>query len=527
MFNKTLHEILSTRVWMMAREPFSNYYRVIQKNLYDRVHVADMSFDKEQDYYMYLCKDGSRVIQPVGAEEFNEEGAENVNNEQEIEQSVLILHVCGPVTRGGYLCTYGSIDHRDFLLSAAEDPTCSGVVFVIDTPGGSAFSMHDYRQGLDAMKAAGKRSISFIDGICCSAGVALACQTDYITVMNSNDEIGCIGAMIAGWMPIGGIEEGGYRFIDVTASQTPDKNLEFREAAQGEYKKLQQEVDICGADFLSLIEEMRPQILPEQRTGKVYRAGAVIGTLVDGLSNLDDCVNYVLTGDIELAVVPSSTPTHVRTDEEENVDENETTDEKENSIHYTMNTKNICAKLGLSELAVQDGGVFLNEALVNQLDAALAETTEDIPEDTAETTDETSEVNTETPAETTDDTPAETTEETAEETTDETPAETTDETPAETTEETNEEVATGEQEAQAHYARQLAAMQLQHEQEMQNLREELDAARAEIENLSHTSDPAPAPLNRGTHKAKVEHQAKTYREMSLAEKREAWNNLGK
>lgn len=308
MFNKTLHEILSTKVWMMQRDAFLNYHRILSKNIDAHLSLDEIELPQRSENFKMFVRDGVFVMESLegdaGLEEKRtsskvSEGGADID---ESNDYVLVLSVNGPVTRGGGLCTYGSIDHRDMLLNAANDEDCKGVVFCIDTPGGSAFSLHDYKQGLDAIKQAGKRSISFIDGMCCSAGVALACQTDYITVYNPADEIGCIGAMMAGWMPESGATADGYRYIDVTASQTPDKNVEYRLASVGDCDMLQEEVDRCAQEFLDLIEEQRPQILPEQRTGKVYRASSVMGTLVDGVSSFNDCVDYVLTGNIDLAI---------------------------------------------------------------------------------------------------------------------------------------------------------------------------------------------------------------------------------
>lgn len=323
MYNATLHEFLSTRIWMMQREAFANYSRVLSHNFFTHAPSGELKYDKPaQNLVLSMTGSGAPKSEKLSSgQPLPQDG------EDDKAQKVLVLDVRGPVTRHGDYCTVSSVWHRDLLMQAAEDNNVAGVVFLIDTCGGTSFSLHDYRQGLDALKKKGKRSISFVDGVCFSAGVALACQTDYITVFNRADEIGCIGSMIAGWtVKDGTVDADGYRFMDITASQTPDKNLAYNKAAEGDYKLMQEEVDACAKDFLDLIEEMRPSILPEQRTGKIYRAGEVMGSMVDGVATLEDCIQYVITGEIDLSIEMTPQESPETSQEEEDDDDNNNDD---------------------------------------------------------------------------------------------------------------------------------------------------------------------------------------------------------
>ena len=342
MFNATLHEIISTRVWMMQREAFANYCRILAHNLNEHIPSEEMEFKPSRNLMFSMgtngqishmtIEKGQSLASLSSSSEENSDTATQSEEESPLLKKVLVLDVTGPITRNGDYCTVSSVWQRDLLMEAAQMDDVAGAVFFIDTPGGSSFSLHDYRQGLDAFKEAGKRTISFIDGMCCSAGVALACQTDYITVFNKADYVGCIGSMISGWtVKDGTVDNNGYRYIEMVASQSPDKNLESRMAAEGDYKLLQEELDTCAKDFLDLIEEMRPAILPEQRTGKTYRAGEVMGSLVDGVATLDECINYVLTGEIDLQIdmtpsseEPTEEPTEKPTEEENPEEEPDT-----------------------------------------------------------------------------------------------------------------------------------------------------------------------------------------------------------
>ena len=624
MYSKLLREIFSTCVYWIREEAFLNYQQAILYNINNRIPAEDIKFNpKEEDYNIYIGKDGSVIIAPVSSEASDSgaslatvpaasaegprqpgEAAAEPNN----LDYVMMLNVCGPITRSGGMCTSGSVEHRDMLLSAAADEHCLGVCFIVDTPGGSSFSMNDYRQGLDAFKEAGKRSITFIDGQCLSLGMALGCQTDYIVCMNGADEVGCVGAMAAGFIPVHDhVNAAGLRFVHIVASQTPEKNEILRDASEGNYEKLQHSINESAQEFLDLIEEMRPQILPEQRKGKVYRADSVIGTLVDGIGTVDDCINYILTGNLELKVVPSSaasasaassaisaadgsavgtqpgeaaaaspsapeasdsgaSPATVPAASAEGPQQTNNPNTENNMIKMT----HILAALNLEELPVKDGGIFLNEALVNQLDDALtaqeqaaspeapaaAPATEQPGEAAATATEEeeehpaTEHPATEQPAAPAAEAPAaeqpgeaaaaapegsaeggspaaeEPETPSNEEPAAAAPAAEAPEAPA--TEQPEAAAGTQQPAAEAssqneiveQYEARIRDMQEQHNREMQDLRDQL----AE---LANSTTPAPAPKNKGVATGAVAEPPKDYRNMTIAEKKAVWDNIGK
>ena len=303
-----VRELIQTNVVMMEASGLHNYKQVLTKNF--NAHVSSEEIDAElperEQHFMLKFIKGSKNVN--GIQFFNNENilCERDENGNEIaakepkedEERVLVLNMIGPVTRCGGMCSYGSMDFRDILIDYAEDEKTVGMVLVTDTPGGVCFAMHDFEQGMDAWNKAGKRSIQFIDGTSFSAGVAIGSQCQKIIAMNKKDGVGCIGAMLAGWTTQDGTHDSdGNRYIDITATQTPDKNAGIRDAANGDYEKLQREVNECCTDFLNLLNKCRPQITEEQRTGKIYNAGDVIGTLVDGIGDFNSAMEYARTGE--------------------------------------------------------------------------------------------------------------------------------------------------------------------------------------------------------------------------------------
>ena len=312
-----VRELMQTRVVMMEGNALHAYRTQLLQNFNQHILSSDLSEDlipTERHYMLCYQKEatvpsaspeGSKPSGILFFDECNNLVEETADGEmvsahepKENEERVLVLELCGPVTRSGGMCSYGSIDFRDMLLEYADDPSVKGFVLVTDTPGGTAFALHDFEQGMRAWDEAGKFSVQWIDGMSCSAGVALGSQCQQVVAYNDHDVIGCIGAMIAGWATADGtVDSDGNRFIDVTASQTPDKNGEFRAAAAGDYEALQKEVDACASEVLRILDEHRPQIPAEQRTGHTYEAKDVIGTLIDGIASFEDACHYALTGE--------------------------------------------------------------------------------------------------------------------------------------------------------------------------------------------------------------------------------------
>ena len=209
---------------------------------------------------------------------------------------VSVLPVCGPIVRNGDGCSYGSKNYRDFLMAAADVPGCVGHLIYIDTPGGSAYAKNDFQYAIDYAKSKGQPVIALVDGLCASAGMALAAMCDEIYFMNPSDRIGSIGTMCAFYAIADGVKNAISKetYVEVYGSKSEYKNKEYRDAAAGNYDELQAEVDDLNEQFWSLIKTYRPQVQEEQMHGKVYNCGDVIGTLVDGQGTMQSCIERIL-----------------------------------------------------------------------------------------------------------------------------------------------------------------------------------------------------------------------------------------
>lgn len=200
---KGLFEILTEKKWMVSPDFVHGIRKSLEHNL--NTHAAFSKPEKNCGYV--TAKDAEGNTYYPEEYQISEDGKQVRGNwclglpaDDEDAQTfpfVSVLTVDGPITRNGGYCSYGSIDHRDMMMRAADHPLCRGHVFIINTPGGSAWAKNDYALAIDYAHSKGQKVIALVDGLCASAGMYLASLCDERYYMNPKDQVGCIGVMAA------------------------------------------------------------------------------------------------------------------------------------------------------------------------------------------------------------------------------------------------------------------------------------------------------------------------------------------
>ena len=419
---KATMEILGTRMWDMNPDILHHYKQTVDSNLLLHAH-----FDKDESEagVPFFTSSADAFQQKVFVGKATQVRWWDEMGWESGDSVVCVTPVTGPILRSGDGCSYGSKNYRDFMMAAADVPGCVGHLIYIDTPGGSAYAKNDFKHAIDYVKSKGQPVIGLVDGLCASAGMALAAMCDEIYFINPMDRIGSIGTMCAFYAVADGVEDAvtHERFVEVYGSKSEYKNKEYRDAAVGDYKELQAEVDDLNEQFWDVIKTYRPQVQEEQMHGKVYNCGDVIGTLVDGQGTMQSCIDRIL----ELAGVQTATApageggeaapaapdnqeqsietaaepvqdftgdepqqTTTETIQEINNPEDETTNEPvvPNSSAEVTASQNeekkmkeyplIMSALGLNALAVdKEGGYYMNAALCDVLESFVAQANQD------------------------------------------------------------------------------------------------------------------------------------------------------
>lgn len=392
---KGLYEILTEKKWMISPDFVHGIRKALEQNLnahtlYERpaptcgfvtVKTADGSIFYPEEYQ--ISEDGKKVR---GNWVVDDEEAQDF-------PFVSVLTIDGPITRNGGGCSYGSVDHRNMMIRAANNSLCRGHIFIINTPGGSAWAKNDFEQAINYARSLGQPVIAFIDGMCASAGMYLASFCDERYYMHPKDEIGCIGVMASFYTQADGSKN---QFTDETYHElydpeSFDKNREFRDVANdGDSEKLVKELAELGVEFRADVKKACPNAKDEHLHGKVFNAEDVKGILMDDQSDFLSCVKRCF--DLYNGVAQPISRESSDEDETKNSlnepsdhpahDPQLEPDKTSSAKQETSNHKNkidmanyplINAACGMKEgeIEVKEEGAFMNAPLLDTLEASL------------------------------------------------------------------------------------------------------------------------------------------------------------
>lgn len=350
-----LYEVFTTKKWWIDPAFVRNFRSGFQERL--SRHEDSEDSEKKSGYFVGVKNgliDFRSKVYVTQDPEWEIEYRERITEE---DQFINVIEVDGPITRYGYGCSYGSVHHRDQLLYASKQPNCIGHLILIDTPGGSSISRHDYMDGISACKKAGQKVIGLVDGMCLSAGQALASMCDEVYYVNENNEFGCVGTMASFYTTANGSKN---QFTDETYREfydpeSFDKNASWRSLANDDdATALLEELAEDGKEFRELMKQNRPNVTEEHIHGKVFKASEVEGILCEGKSDFKTCVQSLVSLWQSRGV--------------SNKSNSSTQNNKSNMKVY----ENINSALDVESLPVtEDGGFYCNGPIAEEIDSRL------------------------------------------------------------------------------------------------------------------------------------------------------------
>ena len=388
---KGLYEILTEKKWMVNPDFVHGIRKAWEKSLNE--HAKFVKPKKVCGYVTAENQEGGTYY----PEEYqiSEDGKQVRGNwaldlpeDNERAQNfpfVSVLTVDGPITRNGGYCSYGSIDHRDMMMRAADHPLCRGHLFIINTPGGSAWAKNDYALAIDYAHSKGQKVISLTDGMCDSAGMYLASLCDERYYLNPKDQVGCIGVMAAFYTLANGSKD---KYTDETYHEeydpeSFDKNKAYRDIAnKNDNKELIKELAELGVEFRADVKKACPNAIEDVHLkGKVFNAEDVKGILMDDQSTFMGCVKRcfdLYNGTAE----PIKREASIQKPEPGENEPEQASSSTVQENHQHTNTKNkidmanyplINAACGMKEgeIEVKEEGAFMNAPLLDSLEASL------------------------------------------------------------------------------------------------------------------------------------------------------------
>lgn len=209
--------------------------------------------------------------------------------------SIAVVPVMGAMMRDSY-CTWsdgyvsGTRDLESTVKALDENENVDGIVFYINSPGGQA----DGNESLSKVIASTKTpTVGFFEGMA-SAAVYAFQGVKELYASESQSYWGSIGTYISIADDRAFWESMGIQYMDIYAPQSTEKNIEFREAIDGNDAPIKELLSRLTESFIKSVKKSRPQLQDDGHVfkGKLYSAADALKIgAIDGIKNLEFAID--------------------------------------------------------------------------------------------------------------------------------------------------------------------------------------------------------------------------------------------
>jgi signal peptide peptidase SppA len=216
--------------------------------------------------------------------------------------SVQVIMMDAPIMKYDYCGAAGTMTMAHAIMAANTDASIESIVLYMDSPGGSV----DGTEALsNVVKQSKKPVVAYVNSMMASAAYWIGSSAKMIMSDGSNKgfnaTIGSIGTM-ASWIDWkGSYEQKGAKLHEVYATESVDKNADFKKMNEGDHTGLIQEVlDPLNETFLSAVKENRAGKIDLNKenvlSGKTYNAKeAMKYGLIDKIGSFEMAIKESLT----------------------------------------------------------------------------------------------------------------------------------------------------------------------------------------------------------------------------------------
>lgn len=347
-------EIRNAKCLMIDREWLAGIMPTAERIINGEIHTDKMK--KKLQARVTMADSGNKFVMSEGCDDGNGNSSHSESNDSYLN----VIFVEGLVTRHGGACTYGSKDIRNLMMAASDDENCKGHVIVLDTPGGMAVAVPDFKMAIDYARSKGLGVDGIIDGYCCSLGIYVGSMCDHLYYTSPTDRVGSVGTFgIFDVMKNGDVDPTtGEKHYEIYDPESYDKNDWYRQLSEeGKKDLIIEDLKRDGKVFRDFVKSRRPGCTDEMLHGKVYKCGEVEGSFVDGQRTMQEVFNEVMAHYYE---------THKNA-------KNNLSTQLNNSIKMKEKFPALFAALQVEEMQMQEDGAFMNEGLLATLNEAIEE----------------------------------------------------------------------------------------------------------------------------------------------------------
>lgn len=209
------------------------------------------------------------------------------------EGSIGVMPVNGPIMKYNGECGEpGAILQSSRLNELNRRSNIAAVILLVDTPGGEARAANSF---VTAIESFSKPILAYVDDMSASLGMWLIAGCDEVYVSNEAARVGSIGSYctIADWNAY--LEKEGLPIHEIYAPQSTDKNRDYKEALEGNYSLIEQELKVHVDQFISFIKKKRPASAAHQKewdSGKMFFPDdAKRFGLIDGVKSFEGVIS--------------------------------------------------------------------------------------------------------------------------------------------------------------------------------------------------------------------------------------------
>jgi len=210
-----------------------------------------------------------------------------------------IIQIDGPITNSGGASSYGMLELASIMKIMANDNRIKSFIVYADSGGGSSFAVETMQDAIKEVRAMGKDVVGLVrkGGMACSAMYMILSACSKIYVENEMSLVGSNGTMISfNGYAANSQSPDGEKHIEVYATKSVEKNIDFREALNSDNYSLLVDnlLDPLNDRALSRVLENRPQLQGTNwDSGVSIFAKDGIGTYVDGVKSFGELLTEV------------------------------------------------------------------------------------------------------------------------------------------------------------------------------------------------------------------------------------------
>ena len=189
--------------------------------------------------------------------------------------------------------TVSSTDVIKLIEKADENPSIKGVIFEIDSPGGSAVASEEISNAIHKVK---KPKVAWIREAGASGAYWVASSTDHI-VASKMSITGSIG-VVASYLEFSGLlNKYNVTYERLVAGKYKDAGTPYKELTPEEKEKFQHKLDLIHDEFISQVaknRKMSPESVQKLATGEFFLGSEALQLgLIDEIGGKDEAQRFI------------------------------------------------------------------------------------------------------------------------------------------------------------------------------------------------------------------------------------------